>query len=302
MSKKYTLTIGIPAHNEEANIEFLLRNLLAQNLHGLILEKIVVASDCSRDKTVEIVKEMSKIYSNIKVIDGKTRLGKPGRINDIFEKSLSDFMVIFDADVNIKSRETVYNLILPMIKDSKISLTSGVSKPEEPINFAQYIAYAGFNFWDKAREMTPNSDMYYCEGPIRAFRRDLYDKLVFPSTIAEDCYPYLFCMENGFKFRRSTNSEIKYTLPSTIADYVKQMTRAINTEGAQEKNFDKNLLEKYYTVGWQSKFFSFLYNFVKYPIGMIMYVALLSAPKIRSVFSNSKDSGIWNIVLSTKKI
>ena len=49
-----TLTIGIAAYNEEANIDALLDSLLAQKT-TIPINEILVVSDASTDKTDEIV-------------------------------------------------------------------------------------------------------------------------------------------------------------------------------------------------------------------------------------------------------
>ena len=52
MRKKLTVTIGIPAYNEEANVRNLLVSLLAQKETNFKLQEIIVVSDGSTDKTV----------------------------------------------------------------------------------------------------------------------------------------------------------------------------------------------------------------------------------------------------------
>jgi len=61
MADKKTLAIGIPAHNEEANIGFLIKALLEQESRLYVLTEIIVASDASTDKTVELVKALTTI-------------------------------------------------------------------------------------------------------------------------------------------------------------------------------------------------------------------------------------------------
>jgi len=62
------ITIGIPAYNEEKNIGNLLNDILNQKLEHNILEKILVISDNSTDKTDEIVSSFMKRYDNIQLI------------------------------------------------------------------------------------------------------------------------------------------------------------------------------------------------------------------------------------------
>ena len=67
--KKISLSIGIPAHNEEANIGRLLENLLTQPLEDfLILEEIIVVTSGCTDRTEKIVDKFAKKDERIKHI------------------------------------------------------------------------------------------------------------------------------------------------------------------------------------------------------------------------------------------
>ena len=293
-----TITIGIPAYNEEINIQNILTSLLNQK--DISIKRIFIASDASTDKTNKIVNSMAKNNSVIKLLNGIHRIGKAKRINQIFKNSDTDFVVILDADITIESETTIFNLVKPMLKDNSIMLTSGNSKPKVPKNFAQRTAFAGFLFWNKAREITKNSDLYYCEGPIRAFNRELYKEMIFPASIAEDVYPYLYCMSRGYKFKKTEKAKIFYTLPATIKDYSKQMARAISTHKVQECNFEKSFLNKYYTIGFKEKIVSMIGNLARDPFWTLSFLILIGIPKLKDIFISSADTGVWNIVQSTK--
>ncbi len=296
----YTITIGIPAHNEQKNIKRLILSLLSQITPDCQIVNILIASDASSDNTNNIVQSLAKINKKIKLLSSEQRIGKANRINEIFRYSKTDFVVVFDADINIKSNKTVYNLIKPMILNKDIMLTSGISQPKVPVNFAQKIAMSGFSFWDSARKFTKNSDLYFCEGPTRAFRNKLYKKLRFPATIAEDVFPYLYCMKFGYKFQKVYDSTVFYTLPSSISEYRKQMTRAISTVDAQQKHFDKAFLDKYYVIKTKEKLKSIIYQFIREPFFTILFLLTVSFPKILNIIRKNDDNGVWNILSTTK--
>ena len=70
---KSTLTIGIPAYNEEANIGLLLNDITLQKNRNYILKEIIVVSDGSTDSTVKKVEQAS--IQSIKLIINKKRTG-----------------------------------------------------------------------------------------------------------------------------------------------------------------------------------------------------------------------------------
>src|SRR5262245_52847255 len=125
MNKK-TLTIGIPAFNEEANIGYLLQRLLTQNIFNATLEKIIVVSDGSSDKTAKIVREIKD--KRILLIENPERLGLYATQNKILENTDSDILVMFDADILPKNQYLVANLIAPIIKDNTIGVAGALTE------------------------------------------------------------------------------------------------------------------------------------------------------------------------------
>ena len=81
--KSLAVTIGIPAYNEEANIAFLLEDILKQRQETFQLKKILVISDGSADATADIARRYES--SGVCVKDDGERKGKAMRLNEIFD-------------------------------------------------------------------------------------------------------------------------------------------------------------------------------------------------------------------------
>src|SRR3989344_276122 len=94
--KKLTITIGIPAYNEEQNIQNLLKSVIAQKQNRLVVKEIIVVSDNSTDRTNELVKKIKD--RRVKLIKNKKRLGQSYSQNLIFSKANTDVVVLFEAD------------------------------------------------------------------------------------------------------------------------------------------------------------------------------------------------------------
>src|SRR3989344_3457572 len=97
---KTTITIGIPAYNEEGNIGQLLTSLAKQEFTHVVLSEIIVFSDASTDKTVSIIKNLP--MKRVHVIDGNKRRGKSNAMNKIIKATASDILVLLDADILIR--------------------------------------------------------------------------------------------------------------------------------------------------------------------------------------------------------
>src|SRR5690348_106699 len=112
MKKLLTVTVSIPAYNEEKNIETLIRSVLGQRKKNFKLDQILVACDGSEDRTPEIVRKLSKKNPEICLLWDKGRKGKIFRLLQIYKKSQSDIVIIFDGDILIKDYITIEKIVL----------------------------------------------------------------------------------------------------------------------------------------------------------------------------------------------
>jgi len=108
-----TLSIVIPAYNEERFIGTLLDKIRAVDLQALGIEKeIIVVDDCSSDRTAEIAARVAGVtVERMPVNGGKGRAVRAG-----IEIATGDYLIIQDADLEYEPNDYV-----PMLQ----ALTSG---------------------------------------------------------------------------------------------------------------------------------------------------------------------------------
>jgi glycosyltransferase involved in cell wall biosynthesis len=298
--KNLKITIGIPAYNEEVNVVNLLEDLIKQEISSFKLEKIIIASDGGSDTTVSSVKRIDD--KRIQIIKGRNRIGKPARINQIIQQTNSDILVLLDADIRLKSNLFLINLIKPFIKQKDVALVSGYAIPYKPKNMVENIAYAGIKIWDEARKSLKNTDMYYCEGQVRALDRKLYTKIKFPNYSADDVYIYLCCVSLGYKFISAKRALVFYKLPSTVNDYRKQLKRYLQSKNIQEKSFRKEFVDSFYVITFRQKLLSFLKCFNKDPFWTSLYLSFVILPKFFALFTTDGSESKWEILQTTKHL
>ena len=112
---KCTVSVGIPAYNEEANIGYLLNDLLAQKEEGYTLEKIYVYSDGSTDATESIVCGIQD--ERVELVCGPGRMGQAYGQNTIMQMAQSDYLVLLNADIQIKDIAFIQKLIRPLMDE-----------------------------------------------------------------------------------------------------------------------------------------------------------------------------------------
>lgn len=239
--KKPTVTIGIPAYNEEANIGFLLKSIMKQQCNGFVIEKILINSDGSTDRTVEIVKALN--IENLQIIDNRDRKGVAIRQNELMQKANSEILILLNADIALGNDQFLARMVETVIK-RKADLVSSLLSIVPPKTRVEKILSTGLLIKQNAFRCYKNgNNVYTCNGTARAFSKALYKKIIFQSSIGEDMYSYLFCISNGYKYFPLDN-EVVIKLPDNILDHYRQSNRYISSIAEMKQYFNSDFLKK----------------------------------------------------------
>jgi glycosyltransferase involved in cell wall biosynthesis len=294
--KKYkpTITIGIPAHNEMDNLPRLIQEILSQNMDNFVLERILVILDGNTDDTVKVLSKLKT--SKLELINHKSRLGKPRRLNQLFVRSNSDIFIAIDADVYISSPNTIHELVKPF---PKADYVSGLCEPFAPNTLVQKIAFAGVQTWTRARKMQKNL-MYYSEGQFRAFSKNYYRVLRFPDSSADDVFPFIYAKLHGFKFKFCPRAIVNYKLPTSFSDYIKQQFRYLQSPAIQSTNFGDLIAKKFFTINILHRTIALLAEMVNNPFYTSLYLMLWVIAKVKVFINKPYFTSRWEILTSTK--
>jgi biofilm PGA synthesis N-glycosyltransferase PgaC len=120
-------SVGIMAHNEEANIGRAIRAILEQQAPSLhIAEVIVVASGCT-DRTVPTVAEIARGEPRLRLCVQEKREGKASAINLFLKQAISPVVVLIGADI-IPEVSALEYLCAPF-KDPGVGMVGGRPVP-----------------------------------------------------------------------------------------------------------------------------------------------------------------------------
>ena len=295
---KKTLTIGIAAYNEERNILNIINDIFAQDNTTFTLKKVIVLSDGSADNTIHKAKSVKN--SKLLLIDSKDRLGKPARINQIFKLCHTDMVIIFDADIRLETRNIINELIKPLIEDSSIQLSSGIVSPKKPTNLIQKVAKIGVDIWYDCRIINNSTGLYWCDGSLRAFGKELYKNILFPNASADEAFSYLYCIGKGYNFASVKSAVGINVLPSTFSDYLRQIKRYLLSESIQKNNFEDNFVTKNYNIGLKLKNYILLKYLIRKPYLTILYLVITFLARLLYII-DPNDEVKWKILTSTKQ-
>ena len=96
--KKYSLSVIMPALNEEKNIEKAVTDTINALKKHAINGEIIIVNDGSTDNTANIAQELSQKFDNIKIITHKFPQGIGSSVWEGFNSSQKDIVVMFPAD------------------------------------------------------------------------------------------------------------------------------------------------------------------------------------------------------------
>ncbi|HKV58969.1 MAG TPA: glycosyltransferase [Ktedonobacteraceae bacterium] len=156
-------SIGIMAHNEEANIARAIHAVLEQQSPSLRIEEVIVVASGCTDRTIPIVADIALLESRVRLSIQEKREGKASAINLFLKQAISPVVVLIGADV-LPSASALEYLCLPL-KDPKVGMVGGRPVPvNDPATFMGYAAHLLWRLHDRMARMHPKL------GEVIAFR------------------------------------------------------------------------------------------------------------------------------------
>lgn len=297
--KSLAVTIGIPAYNEEANIAFLLEDILKQRQETFQLKKILVISDGSADATADIARRYES--SGVCVKDDGERKGKAMRLNEIFDaaRSDSDVVILLDADISL-----VGDRVLEcMVRD--ISRGADLVSPEllalsPRTRFGRAIV-ASHNLKRRMfAEWKSGETVYSCHGAARGFSKRLFSVLRFKESVGEDAYSYFFAKQRGFRYARISDAAVSIRVPETLRDHKRQSRRFVSSKEIFFHEFGRDAVLEEYRYPKSLLVKNFLKSFFLSPGALSRYVCTMAYLSITPAKSERKE--LWDTVSSSKAL
>lgn len=243
IDKEYhpSISILISAFNEEKVIEKRIRNIVEQEYAQDKIE-ILVGSDCSSDRTNEILKSLEKEIPNLRVFLFDYRQGKAGVLNQLVKEAKNDILVFTDANTEFK-RDALKNLVKHFYNkeiggvSGKLTLLDKDSHKKAGVEEKNYWEFE--TFIKKAEGKL--GILIGANGGIFAIRKDLFETIPLDKPVTDDFYLSLNVVKKGFKLIYEPKAEAYEEVAKDLNTEFRRKIRFAATN-FQTITFFKNLL------------------------------------------------------------
>jgi glycosyltransferase involved in cell wall biosynthesis len=192
-----TLSIIIPAYNEEKTIIPLLQKVIDVKLINDIRKEIVIVNDCSQDKTEQLVTGYihSCAGNNIILVNQEKNQGKGAAIRKGLSTITGDYVIIQDADMEYEPED--YNILLEVFLKENLKVLYG-SRFLNPKNRHSYQSF----YWG-GRLVTWFTNLLYAQHLTDEPTCYKFFETTFLKSIPLQCNGFEFCPEVTAKVAKS---------------------------------------------------------------------------------------------------
>ncbi len=202
--KLYSLSVLVPAWNEEKTIKDTIEHIFQVDYP---IKEIIVLNDGSVDKTREIVEELMKKYSKLRLIN-KKNTGKGDSLNKGIKIAKGELVVVVDAD-SYPDKDSFRKLI-GFFDEEKVGAATCVFVPRNANKFIEKMQVIEYNVIAFTRKLLGYVDaIYVTPGPLAMYRKSALEKV------------------GGFDTKNMTE-DIEITWRFTHARYERRMCLATN--------------------------------------------------------------------------
>lgn len=207
------ISLGIFTYNEEKVIGKVIDSAINQKTNKINIKEIIIVSSACKDNTNNIISDIAKNDSRVRLIDQKEREGKASAINLFLKEAKGEVFIIQSGDV-VLEENTIENLCLPFTEDKNIGFTAANPIPKNDKNtFLGH--HIHLHWW-----LSNNLPRY---GEVVAFRNFIRE--IDPKTAVDEAYIEMVIRSKGYAMKHIPTAIVYNRGPDNFKDLMKQRRR-----------------------------------------------------------------------------
>ena len=221
---KQSVSIIVPAYNEEKTLSKTIESLLALHYDMSLLE-IIIVNDGSTDNTSKIAQQYAKKYSNIIVINQENS-GKGRALNSAIKRAKGEFVGALDADSYV-DKDALLSIMKKFTSKDIVSVTPAM-KVYDAKTFLQWIQEVEYIMGIYLRKVfSILQGIHVTPGPFSIFRKSFFEKYGFydEENLTEDIEIALRIQKNNYHIENSTDAFVYTKSPATFKALYNQRIR-----------------------------------------------------------------------------
>jgi cellulose synthase/poly-beta-1,6-N-acetylglucosamine synthase-like glycosyltransferase len=223
LKKHFTVSVLIPAYNEEDSIEATVRSVLDSD-YDKILEVIVI-NDGSTDKTIEIVKKLKKEFFKLKLLD-KENSGKADSLNRAIKIAKGELVAVIDSD-SFPGKDSMGKLV-GFFENDKVGAATCpilVRNRNKFFEKLQAIEYSVIALTRKLLEYI--GAIYVTPGPLALYRKSALLEIggFDPGNLTEDIEVTWHLAAEGWDRKMCLNTRVTTLVPNKFRVWFRQRKR-----------------------------------------------------------------------------
>lgn len=296
--KKYSVTLIIPAHNEEGSIAETIENVLMNDYPKEFLE-IIVVNDRSIDKTKQIVEKLCKKYPELKLLNrtekssDKVLNGKSDAINAALAIAKGELIAVTDAD-SFPDVDSLKKIVGYFDKPNMAAVTSFVKVRNKEGNLygkVQALEYTVLAWNRKILDFVDS--VYVTNGPLSVYRKKFLLEIggFDVTTITEDIDVTWNLMSKGYQTSMCLDAKASTIVPTTFKKWFRQRVRwgigGVQAIKKYKKSVTKGGMFGFFVIPFV--FLSIFLSIVGFAFSAYLIIKSLSARILSTGYSIASD-------------
>ena len=269
-----TVSICIPAYNEEGGIGRLLQEILDQEHRHHRLDEVLIASDGSTDGTVAEARRIPD--ARIRVIHDGERRGKSIRINQLLASATGDVVILLDADVVLREPSFLDVLVRDFDAQER-GLAAPAAEPLAPTCWVdRSLAVGSAIVADVGAAWRAEESVYLqFRGCCLLLGREFARRVQLPAGVVnDDAYIYLMARQLGYRPQALRQTAVWYLLPTTVRDHRGQAARHRLGTAELARWFPQHVVRREYAIPRRLLLRAIAQQAARRPVRLLGYLLL----------------------------